>query len=76
MSMQDAVRENGEPFSGTATPQWRIWAGPFGRDQKRSYALLHSFALATASPGLVRLGSERFSSCRTRQYNVGRVLGK
>ena len=55
--------ENGKPFSRTATPQWRIWVAPFGQGDKRSSALLHSFALATASPALVRLAAKRFSPC-------------
>jgi hypothetical protein len=51
------------PVSRTATPQWRIWLVPFGQDEKRSSALLHSFALAMASPALARLATKRFSSC-------------
>ena len=54
---------NGKPFPRTATPQWRIGVAPVGQGDKRSSALLHSFALATASPTLVRLAAERFSSC-------------
>jgi hypothetical protein len=62
---------NGKPFSWTATPHWCMWVAPFGQDDKRSSALLHSFALATASPVLVRLAAKRFSSCCTWQYHVG-----
>ncbi len=35
---------------------------------------LHSFALATASPTLVRLAAKRFSACCTRQYQFDEVL--
>ncbi len=47
---------------------------PFGQGDKRPSALLHSFALAMASPALVRLAAERFSSCCTRQYRLDGVL--
>ncbi len=65
---------NGKPFPRTATPQWRIWVAPFGQGDKRPSALLHSFELAMASPTLVRLAAERFSSCCTRQYRFDGVL--
>ena len=67
---------NGEPFPRTATPQWRIWLAPVEQGDKRSSALLHSLALATASAALVRLASERFSSCCIRNYQVDRLLGR
>jgi hypothetical protein len=63
-----------QPFPRTATPQWRNWMAPFGQDDKRPSALLHSFSLAMVSPALVRLAAERFSSCCTRQYQFDGVL--
>jgi len=54
--------DNGHiPLSRTATQHGRIWAAPFGQDDKRPSALLRSLALASASPA--RLASDRFSSC-------------
>ncbi len=51
------------------------WVTPFGQGNKRPSALLHSFELAMASPALVRLAAERFSSCCTHQYQPDGVLG-
>ena len=51
------------PLPRTATPHWRIWAAPFGQDDKRPSALLRSFALASASPAFARLASGRLSPC-------------
>ena len=65
---------NGQPLPRTATPQRRNWVAPVGQDDKRSSAVLHSLALATASAALLRLAAKRFSSCCIRQYKVVGVL--
>jgi hypothetical protein len=54
---------DGKPFPRTATLLWHIGVAPVGQGDKRSSAFLHAFALATASPALVRLAAKRFSSC-------------
>ena len=51
-----------------------VWVAPVGQNDKRSSAVLHSLALATASAALLRLAAKRFSSCCTRQYKVVGVL--
>ena len=57
-----------------AIPYWRIWVALVGQGDKRSSALLHSFALAAASTVLVHLAAKCLWSCQTRLYNVDGVV--
>jgi hypothetical protein len=66
---------NGAPLARTATPQWRIGAAPFGRDDKPSSALLCFLELATASTAVARLTANGFSTRCIHQYHLEGVLG-
>ena len=65
---------NGMPFPRTATRHWPIGAAPCGPAGKRPSALLHSFELASASPALARLASDRFPTGCILSYYLGGVL--
>jgi hypothetical protein len=66
---------NGQALSKDRNAAVAHWGDSrIGQGDKRSSAVLHSFALATGSPALVRLASERLSSCCTRQFQVDGVL--
>ncbi len=74
-SSQGAVRREWPlPFSRTATPDWILWAAPFGRAGKRPPAVLRLLARAKAIPGEARLALNRFPTRCIRNYYLDRVL--
>ncbi|MEJ2611510.1 MAG: hypothetical protein P8179_15855, partial [Candidatus Thiodiazotropha sp.] len=59
---------NGSPFSSIATQYPGLSRLPFGRDAKRSSALLRALERGEAIPGGTRLAANRLASRYNRQF--------